>query len=175
MIKFIGIKYCDLMKDNFGDYFFMMNDTSTKRLLIYNENVNYINNPWYLKIGKGNLIVRQKRIDNFLNEKNIVHSIGIPTGPEFNVITSDIINLIDKCFNNIYLFIKKNNYEEICWSSNQDNLIEKSTYKPCYQVRKYITDKIKELANKVNGKNWKKNFLYFSKKEDCFLENSDFF
>ena len=43
----------------------------------------------------------------FLNEKNIVHSIGIPTGPEFNVITSDIINLIDKCFNNIYLFIKK--------------------------------------------------------------------
>ena len=42
MIKFIGIKYCDLMKDNFGDYLFMMNDTSTKRLLITMKNINYI-------------------------------------------------------------------------------------------------------------------------------------
>ena len=163
MIKFIGIKYCDLMKDNYGDYFYMMNDTSTKRLLIYNESENNINNTWNLKATEGNSIVRQKRIDNFLNEKNIVHSIGIPTGPNFNKLTNNVINLINNRFDEIYNYIKIHNYTEICWTSNKDNLLDTSIFNPCYQVRKYLTDKIKELALKINGRNWRRNFLYYSK------------
>ena len=163
MIKFIGIKYCDLMKDKFGDYFYMMNDISIKRLLIYNESENNLNNYWYLKAGDDNSIVRQKRIDNFLNCKNVIHSIGIPIGPNYNKLTNKIINLINIKFDEIYNYIKIHNYKEICWSSNEDNLLDASIFKPCYQVRKYLTDKIKELALKINGRNWKKNFLYYSK------------
>jgi hypothetical protein len=145
-----------------GDFSYMIkNEKDKKRLYIYNENLMQWKMYNDLEAGGGNALLRPYRYDSPYNKNKWPRSIGIPTGPNWNHLDENIKRLIDSAVEQIKEILNNDEYDEVWWSADKNGLLGVSIFKPDIKVIEYITKKIMELAQKINGDRWKENFLYY--------------
>lgn len=140
-----GTQFTSLNK--FGDFNWMIKQKEYSDVLfIYNDDIESITS---FKKGKGNAIIR---VFNKYNPKiPKPRSAGIPTGSlksgGFKELNSETKEIIDNSIDSIKEIIIKYNYKTVMYSSKLDGTIGSNIFVIGDNVKKYITQNIKNLSN----------------------------
>jgi hypothetical protein len=152
---FKGILYDGTPKTDFAKM--IIEPKNYNNLFIYNENEEQYRNK-SLYNGGGNANIRQYRVD--IPEKKLIHNknsgsaLGIPTGKNgsgYSSLNDENKIIINSSIEQINKFLQLNkNTNIVYWSIDKNCNIGHSIYQVGDDVIKYITTKLKEVANKNN-------------------------
>lgn len=154
-IQLIASKFNGRCKDGDFDYMIkqdMKSETDPRTLYIYNDNTESYYSHSY-KIGAGNAIIRP--YNQFNPNIQRPFSAGIPTGSlehgGFDELSSETIQVINGSIKLIELIIKKHSIKTIYYSTNDETgLLGKALFDVDNEVLLYITNKLKQLVDKLN-------------------------
>lgn len=151
MVRVIGSIFKGKNKE--GDFDFMIRSGNYRNcLFIFNDNED--GEHFTCIKGGGNAIIRQYN----KYSRGYIQSVGINTGfryqnnkgyPQggYQILDEYVKSSIDYCIEEIKEILRSGNYNTIIYSSDNQGLIGMSIFNIAFEVRQYITFKIKELEN----------------------------